>query len=198
MAKIKTALKGSFNTTLSTSVAQVAFDADGIADVSQETADYLKSNFPDVYYDADGEAPIPNSGSFKNPAQDESVRAFARGHNNSKNAERAGHAPVIATSSKMDEARNPSKKVLDQHGKEISPADINKDGKVDEKDLSAVHKAYSAEKKAKVKEMKAELQKLTSKQIVAKLKEAGKHDDDTKGIIRKSTLVGVAAKKLIE
>ena len=43
--------------------------------------------------------------------------------------------------------------------KKADPADVNKDGKVDEKDLSAVHKAYSkakpkAKKKAPAKKKK--------------------------------------------
>ena len=50
--------------------------------------------------------------------------------------------------------------------KSFKAADINKDGKVDEKDLSAVHKEYAKEKKEEKKEEK----KKPKKQIKSKKK----------------------------
>ena len=49
---------------------------------------------------------------------------------------------------------------------EAKAADVNKDGKVDEKDLSIVHKEYSAEKK--VAKKKASKKKATKKKAAKK------------------------------
>ena len=51
---------------------------------------------------------------------------------------------------------------------EVKAADINKDGKVDEKDLSIVHKEYSKEKQTKKKATK---KKATKKKVVKKKSE---------------------------
>lgn len=58
---------------------------------------------------------------------------------------------------------------LEPKKKEFKAADINKDGKVDEKDLSEVHKAYHKEKEESEKE-ESEKEKPKKKQIRSKKK----------------------------
>lgn len=61
----------------------------------------------------------------------------------------------------MEDLRKRDKKVSKKKDEPKIDADVNKDGKVDEKDLSIVHKAFSAAKKATKK-------KSTKKKIVKK------------------------------
>lgn len=218
MTKIKTALAGSFGTEISTGMGPVAFDSTGVAEVSEEIAEYLKSNFPDVYYDADGERPTPNSGSFVNPANDKSVQDFARNHTAAKNAEAAGAPAVVVESSK----KNPPAKsiilgdepstaatLLDGNGNAIAPVapigDVDKDGDVDETDLSLVHKDYAKEEAERLameantpldEETVAMLEKLDVENIHSTLVAAGVQDKTTAKITDKAILVPIAAKKL--
>jgi len=218
MVKIKTALAGSFGTEISTGMGPVSFDGQGVAEVAQEVADYLKSNFPDVYYDAEGERPTPRSGTYTNPANDKSVQDFARSHTAAKNAEANGTPAVVVESTSkagpkasliLGEEKTATTALLDENGNAIRPeiksTDINQDGLVDEKDLSAVHTEYSKEEKEREaleaatpldEETVAMLEKLNVEDIHATLVAAGVQDKKTEKITDKTTLIPIAAKKL--
>lgn len=51
----------------------------------------------------------------------------------------------------VEQVKEANEMAADQIIEDMNPADINKDGKVDEQDLSAVHKAYAEEKTTKKK-----------------------------------------------
>ena len=203
MTKIKTALVGMFGTTLSSSAGPVEFNAEGIAEVSEETAEYLKTNFPDVYYDAEGERPTPNSGKHLRPEDDPAVKEFARNHTARKNAEAAGAPALVVESSAKAEGKVAAAPLLDASGNPIEATAKTEgdDTEVNDEEVSKAEVSEEADgEEGKEEELDAEtvamLEKLSVKDIHATLVSAGVQDDETAKLKKKDVLIPIAAKKL--
>lgn len=199
MTKIKTALIGSFGTEISTAKGSVKFDAEGVAEVSEEVSEYLKSNFPDVYYDAEGEKPTPNSGSFVNPNDDPAVKEFARNHTAGKNAEAAG-APAKVVESSAKAAEKTPAGLVDENGNPITNTEKAEGDDKKEEETEGSKEEETEKEDGESEELDAEtvemLSKLSVKDIHATLVSAGVQDEATAKIKKKDELIPIAAKKL--
>lgn len=219
MVKIKTALKGSWGSEVSTGGGLVKFDENGSAEVSQEMAEYLMGNFPDVYYEDGEDEPTPRSGTHVDASKDPAVTEFAKGHTKQKDAERNGAPPAVVKSSTKEEEENAgkSKGLVDAKGNPVSSEDEENDEESAEENAeeNAEEKAEeeagenaeeSVEKsdevnskeaaKAERDEVLGMLRKLSVEDIHKTLEQANVQDSKTKKITNKRKLVQIAAKKL--
>lgn len=186
MIKIKTALIGSFGNELSLEQGIIKFDHTGTAEVTEEIAEHLTSNFPDVYYVEEEEKPTPKSGKHIRPEDDPNVLEFARNHTAGKNAEAAG-APPLVVESTTKETSTQSQTLVDEFGKTI-PTEL-----VKEKEEELIEESKEEDLDIETVDM---LKKLSLKDIHATLVSAGVQDEETAKIKDKDILIPIAAKKL--
>ena len=207
MEKVRTALGGSFGTTVTTGAGAIEFDKEGVAEVTAEQADYLVSNFPTVYYRDGEEKPTPNSGTHIPAENDPAVKEFAKGHTAQKNAERSGApAQVVTSTAKENEATGG--KLLDASGNELKAEESTEESAEETKTEEPGNEESSSEESTTTEESTSEgaeeldaetvemLEKLSVKDIHATLVSAGVQDDETAKIKKKDILIPIAAKKL--
>lgn len=90
---IRTSRGGNFNSTVTTSLGKVSFDAEGIASVPVNIAEFLVGNFPKKYYYEGEEKPTPVLSENPRPIQeDEGLKEFTRNLAKVNSAEAAAKA----------------------------------------------------------------------------------------------------------